>query len=90
MIMVLIVSAVNDKTIPKALSYIAIILVTLSLTVSLKHYRGNAMEGVAYDASWPKWKEEVNIWKVDHTYPVQIWPRGWTMTLSGTEPKQQR
>lgn len=83
MIMLLVVGAVNDKTIPKALSYIAVILVTLSLTVSLNHYRGNMMGGVAYDASWPKWKEEIKVWKTDHNYPIGIWPPGWTITLSG-------
>jgi len=83
MIMLLVVSAVNDKTIPKALSYLAIILVTLSLTTSLTHYRSNMMGGVAYDASWPKWKEEVKIWKNNPDYPIRIWPPGWTMTLSG-------
>lgn len=81
MIMLLVVSAVNDKTIPKALGYIAIILVTLSLTISLKHYRGNMMGGVAYDASWPKWKEELKIWEVTPNYPIRIWPPSWTITL---------
>jgi len=83
MIMLLVVSVVNDRTIPKALSYLAIILVTLSLTTSLTHYRSNMMGGVAYDASWPKWKEEIKVWKTDHNYPIRIWPPGWTMTLSG-------
>jgi len=83
MIMLLVVSAVNDRTIPKALSYLAIILVTLSLTTSLTHYRSNMMGGVAYDASWPKWKEEVKVWENNPDYPIRIWPPGWTMTLSG-------
>jgi len=83
MIMLLAVSAVNDKSIPKVLGYIAIILVTLSLTTSLKYYRSNMMGGVAYDASWPKWKEEIKVWKTDHNYPIRIWPPGSTLTLSG-------
>ena len=83
MIMLLVVSAVNDKTIPKFLSYIALILVTLSISVSLTHYRGNMMGGVAYDATWPKWKEEVKVWGIDHNYPIKIWPPPWTLSLSG-------
>lgn len=83
MIMLLVVSAVNDESIPKFLSYIAIILVTLSLTTSLKHYRSNMTGGVAYDASWPKWKDEIKIWKTDNSYPIRIWPPGCTMTLPG-------
>ena len=83
MIMLLVVSAVTDKTISKALRYCAIILVTLSLTVSLKHYRSNMMGGVAYDATWPKWKEEVKVWKTDHNYPLRIWPPSTTIVLSG-------
>lgn len=83
MIMILVVSAVTDKTIPKYFRYIAIILVSLSLTVSLKHYRTNMLGGVAYDPSWPRWKEEVKAWNSDHSYPIRIWPPSWTMTLSG-------
>ncbi len=83
MILLMIVSAVNDKTIPKALRYIAIILVTLSLTTSLMHYRGNMMGGVAYDASWPRWKDELKAWHINHDYQIRIWPASWTITLSG-------
>jgi hypothetical protein len=83
MIMLLVVGAVNDKSSPKALSYIAIILVTMSLITSLRHYRGNMTGGVAYDASWPKWKQEISIWRTDHNYPIRIWPPSWTINLSG-------
>lgn len=82
MIMVLIVGAVNDNTIAKTLRYIASILVMLSLSSSLLHYRGNMLGGVAYDPSWPKWQEELIIWKADHAYPLRIWPPGWSMALS--------
>lgn len=83
MIMLLVVGALNDKTISKTLHYIAVFLVILSMSNSLRYYRGNMMGGVAYDASWPKWKEELKLWNADHNYPIRIWPAGWTMSLRG-------
>ena len=81
MIMFLVASASNDKSIAKALRYVATVLIVLSLANSLRYYRMNMLEGVAFDESWPKWREEVKIWKNDHNYPLKIWPAGWTMTL---------
>ncbi len=81
MVMMLVVAAVNDKTLPRILSYLATILVMLSLTVSFMQYRG-VMTGFAYDPSWPKWRDELSIWKGNHTYPIKIWPPPWQMTLS--------
>lgn len=83
MIMFLLVSAGNDKTISRGLRYAAVILIVLSLTNSLRYYRMNMLGGVAYDVSWPKWRDEVKIWQTDHSYPIRIWPAGWTMTLPG-------
>jgi len=81
MIMIFVVGAVNDKNIPKFLRYLSLILVMLSLTVSFSQFRG-AMMGLAYDPSWPKWKDELRIWKVDKNYPIKIWPPPWQITLS--------
>jgi hypothetical protein len=83
MIMLLVVSAATDKTIPKAMRYVATVLVVLSLTTSLMHYRSNMTGGVAYDPSWPKWHDELTAWRTDHTFPLGIWPPPWKMALSG-------
>ena len=83
MIMLLVVGAVTDRTIPKAMRYVATLLVALSLTTSLMYYRSNMMGGVAYDPSWPKWRDELSVWRTDHAYPLGIWPPPWKMTLSG-------
>ncbi|NJD92338.1 MAG: hypothetical protein FIA91_12660 [Geobacter sp.] len=83
MIMLLVVGALNDKTIARTLRYLAAILIVLSLINSLRYYRMNMLGGVAYDASWPKWQDEVRMWKTDHSYPLKIWPPGWAMTLLG-------
>lgn len=83
MIMLLVVGALNDKTIARALRYLASVLIVLSLINSLRYYRMNMLGGVAYDESWPKWREEVRIWKTDPSYQLKIWPQGWAMTLHG-------
>ena len=83
MIMLLVVGAVTDRTIPKAMRYVATLLVALSLITSLMYYRSNMMGGVAYDPSWPKWRDELSVWRTDHAYPLGIWPPPWKMTLSG-------
>lgn len=83
MIMLLVISSVDDKTIPKTLRYISTILIALSLINSLRFYRSNMLSGVAYDPAWPKWKEEISVWKTNHNYPIKIWPPGWNITLSG-------
>jgi hypothetical protein len=81
MIMVLVVSVVNDKTVSKTLRSIAALLVILSLTFSFKEYR-IVMMGFAYDPTWPKWEEELRIWKTNPDYLLKIWPPPWQMTLS--------
>lgn len=83
MIMLLVVGALNDQTVARAWRYLATILIVLALTNSLRYYRMNMLGGVAYDASWPKWQEEVKSWQADHNYQLKIWPSGWTMTLPG-------
>lgn len=82
MVMMLVVGAVNDRTVPKMLSYIATVLVMLSLTVSSLQYRG-LMTGFAYDPSWPKWRDELSIWRMNQNYQPRIHPPPWQITLSG-------
>jgi len=31
----------------------------------------------------PPWRPEVQKWEHDNSYPMKIWPQGWTMTLPG-------
>lgn len=35
----------------------------------------------AYHNSWPNWKNEVALWRVDKNYLLKIWPPPWTMQL---------
>lgn len=82
-LMFLLVSSVNDISLKPFIRCCSAGLVILSLAVSLYHYRFNMMGGVAYDNHWPRWKDEVRIWKADHRYPITIWPPDWKMNLSG-------
>lgn len=45
--------------------------------------------GVYYNTYWPKWREEVAIWRTQPGYQLQIWPQfrstRWTMELTRHE-----
>jgi hypothetical protein len=30
----------------------------------------------------PSWRQEVALWRQDHTHPIAIWPQGWFMVLN--------
>jgi hypothetical protein len=86
MIMVLVISVINDKNVSTALRYLSSALIILSLIVSFTQYR-DAMTGFAYDPSWPQWKAEVSRWRTYHAYPIKIWPSPWQIILSDTPAK---
>lgn len=31
-------------------------------------------QGLVYDAAWPKWRDEIALWRQDHSHSVRIWP----------------
>ena len=34
-----------------------------------------------WNADWPRWGEEVRLWRQDGNHPLQIWPPPWQMVL---------
>lgn len=34
-----------------------------------------------YDAHWPDWRVQVQLWQADHTHKLLIWPSPWFMEL---------
>lgn len=79
MILVLVISAINDQTIHSLIRYFATILVVLSVVVSLIQYR--RVMAFAYNPAWPLWQFEVYKWQCDPGYQPKIWPPGWQMQL---------
>lgn len=79
MILVLVVTAINDRTIPALFRYLATTLVVLSVVTSLSQYR--RIMNFAFDESWPCWQFEVYKWHCDPGYQLEIWPPGWHMKL---------
>jgi len=80
MLMMLVVGTMKDKIVPRLYSRIAAVLVLMSLLVSFIQYRPSMM-GFSYDPSWPKWEDELRIWRADNNYPIKIWPPPWQMNL---------
>ncbi len=35
---------------------------------------------------WAEWREEVHRWRIDSSYPLEVWPPGWRMNLEPREP----
>jgi hypothetical protein len=38
--------------------------------------------GGTYTDKWPKWEEEVRLWRIDNSHPLKIWPPPWEMNLN--------
>lgn len=81
MIITLIVGTIRDRSVSKILRYIASFLAVAALISSLLQYR-LVMRGFAYDPTWPKWRDELKIWRENPDYSLKIWPPPWQMKLS--------
>lgn len=42
----------------------------------------------AYHKSWPNWKKEVALWRVDKNHLLKIWPPPWAMQLKPRRAEQ--
>ena len=65
----------------KVVSAVCAALVVTSIIVGVVHYRGTVIAG----SDWPKWREEVAKWELDHSYALQVWPKGWQVELAPRE-----
>jgi hypothetical protein len=65
----------------KIVSVVCAILVVTSVLVGVVHYRGTVIAG----DDWPRWREEVAKWERDHSYALQVWPKGWQVELVARE-----
>lgn len=65
------------------------ICVSILLLVFMASSIGNFRRSAYYNTNWPKWKEEVAIWRTQPGYQLQIWPQfrstRWTMELTRHE-----
>lgn len=61
------------------------VLLLVFMASGLREFRS----GVYYNTYWPKWRDEVAIWRVQPGYRLQIWPQfrstRWTMELTRHE-----
>jgi hypothetical protein len=80
MIMIFLISTINENTLPVLARYLAACLIVLSVSVSLFQYR--SVMDFAYNPSWPMWRFEVYKWQCDPAYQPRIWPPGWQMRLN--------
>lgn len=63
----------------------AVVLLSVFIVSSGANFR----RGVYYNTYWPKWREEVALWRAQPGYELQIWPQfrsaHWTMELTRYE-----
>ncbi len=43
----------------------------------------------SYNDSWPKWEQELRVWKMNEYYPLRIWPPPWVMNLKKKEERPE-
>ncbi len=58
-----------------------LLILVASLTCGIYEFRGS----VRASADWPKWRDEVQLWRADPTHDLLIWPPPWFLELSSNE-----
>lgn len=61
----------------KAPHVVCALLLVTALVVAAREYRGTLI----VDPSWPRWRDEVEVWRDDPTHRIAIWPAGWDFQL---------
>ena len=65
--------------------YASVILLSIIAVHTIHNYRSSMASFT--DPTWPVWKDEVMIWKNNHTHEIRIWPQWdggrWTVKLHG-------
>ena len=56
-------------------------LCALSLGLTLLHGVVHYRTSVRWDASWPRWPDQVRAWEANPQHPLEIWPPPWTLSL---------
>jgi len=59
-------------------SILLAMLLASSLCWGVSQYGSTTIAG----ADWPKWQEQVQMWRENPARPIQIWPPGWQMQLT--------
>jgi hypothetical protein len=80
MVMVLMVSVIGQRNVSRLLRGTAVAMVVISVVISAVEYRPIMMD-MAYSPSWPKWRDELELWRRYPGYPMKIWPPPWEMKL---------
>ena len=81
-LMLLLVASINRDTFSSAYKYYSSIIIALILFSHIVDY--NFSMNQTYNDNWPKWKEEVRLWRLDMNHPLKIWPPPWQMNLKNT------
>lgn len=79
MIIILLVSDWQEKRAHRLLRYVAVLLVSSMVLVNGMESRF-ASFGFDFE-HWPKWGDEISMWKQNKSYPIKIWPPPWEMKL---------
>ncbi len=61
----------------KVLFFLSIGIVLISLFWGISQFR----KTTPYGSDWPIWKTQIQIWREDPSYQIEIWPKGWKTEL---------
>jgi hypothetical protein len=78
-LMLLLVASINKNNFCSAYRYYSSIIIALIFLSHILDYTFSMNQ--TYNDNWPKWKEEVRLWRLDANHPLQIWPPPWQMNL---------
>ena len=89
MLLILLVSKLNFYSWKLSDLHPAVFLITLLIAINAIEYRTKI--NYFYSDKWPKWKDEVKLWRQNNDYPLRIWPQSdhakWEMRLRNPQNK---
>ncbi|WP_223923886.1 hypothetical protein [Geobacter sp. AOG2] len=79
MIMIFLVSAYGNKGANSIFNCLILMLISLIMVNNCINYIPSMDK--YYNDEWPRWEEEVGIWRRDGNHQLKIWPPPWQMSL---------
>jgi len=79
MIMIFLISSYDNQSTKTIFNYLIPTLISLIIVNNCINYIPSMDK--TYNDKWPRWEEEVSIWRRDGNHQLNIWPPPWQMSL---------
>jgi hypothetical protein len=79
MIMIFLISSYDNQSTKTIFNYLILTLISLIIVNNCINYVPSMDR--TYNDKWPRWEEEVSIWRRDGNHQLNIWPPPWQMSL---------